>query len=44
MCTDDVNNKNQENQLKNSRLAQMIEFFTSPNLEKLVTEKLKSDK
>ena len=41
LCTD---GKTQDDQVKSSRLAKMIEFFTSPNLEELVTVKLKNDK
>ena len=41
VCNNNAETKNQKaNQVKSCRLSKLIEFFTSPNLESMVTEKL----
>ena len=41
VCNNNAEIKSQKaNQVKSCRLSKLIEFFTSPNLESMVTEKL----
>jgi len=41
LCAEEAKHENSE--MKSSRLGQMIDFFTSPELETLVADKLQID-
>jgi len=40
VCNNENKSQVQADQVKSCRLSKLIEFFTSPNLESMVTEKL----